>query len=251
MDLIPGLLLTQGGRQVASIKADGDATIVAELRAEDVVLDLIRRSGAPVRLHSEERGFLLNPAEPEYVVLLDPIDGTFLAQRALPGSCVAISVHEASNMRALAAVIGDYFTGDVYWATTAGAYRNGDAIKPSKVTNLNDAFVSTCYGKASRIGAMLENPRLVGTIAWTETTGSMLSMVRVGTGQVDAYWDLMVGYKPYDFAPAAFIAETAGAIVTDAKGNALRFPADLNERCKFIIAANQELHTAILRATAD
>ena len=91
---------------------------------------------------------------------------------------------------------------------------------------------------------------LVGTVFWTETTGSMLSMARVATGQVDAYWDLMLGYKPYDFAAGASVAEAAGAIVTAPDGSPLQYPQDLDHRCKFIIAANKALHSAILTAAA-
>ena len=56
----------------------------------------------------------------------------------------------------------------------------------------------------------------------------------------------MLGYKPYDFSAGAFIAQQAGAIVTDGEGNTLTYPSDPNVRCKFIIASTRKLVDDIL-----
>lgn len=248
-EYVPGLMDTYSGVNIVAIKPDGDPTIEAEVRVEDIASDILFKQNIPLILYSEERGYLLNDSDAKYVVLLDPIDATFRAVRKLPGSCIAISVHEADSMEPVAAMVGDYHNRDIYWATSEGAFKNGRGIHPSAVTTLDKAYISTCYGKTSRIGSILEMKGLVGTVFWIETTGGILSMVFVGTGQVDAYLDLMLGYKTYDFAAGAYIAKMAGAVVTDEYGDPLRYPHDPTVRCKFIIAANEMLHKAIMRAS--
>lgn len=247
---VPLMIASGRGAGVASIKLDGDPTIDAELYIEDRIASLVAQQPWAVQLYSEERGYLLNANRPEYVVLLDPIDGTFLTVRGLPGSCMAVSVHVPETMKPIAAVVGDYYSQELYWASGAGAFKDGAPISPSRTTDLGAAFASTCYGKASRISQMLNQKGLVGTVAWTESTGTMLSMVRVGSGQVDACWDAMLGYKAYDFIAGAYIAEVAGAVVSDEKGEPLCLQQDMEQRCKFVIAATSQLHEQIIRALA-
>lgn len=251
LDEVPGLIESGQGAAVTALKPDGDPTIAAELYAERIAQTILSRQDNPVTLYSEESEYLLKASDARYIVLLDPIDATFLAVRRLPGSCVGISVHEANRMEPVAAMVGDYLTADVYWATAEGAFKNGERIRPSSVTTLEHAYISTCYGKATRIGSILDRKGLIGSAQWIETTGGILSMVLVGTGQIDAYLDLMLGYKSYDVAPGAYIARMAGAVVTDEEGNDLRYPRDLEVRRKFIIAANVELHAKIIRAAAE
>ena len=59
---------------------------------------------------------------------------------------------------------------------------------------------------------MLKGEGVIKPVYWLNTTGRILSMVWVGTGQVNAYFDLMLGYKLYDFVAGAYIANMAGAI---------------------------------------
>lgn len=248
---VPKLIRTGKGADVVVIKPDEDPAIKAELHVENLVSYMLSKQSIPLSLYSEESGYLLHAPRARYVVLLDPIDGTFLAIRNLPGSCIAISVHDAKTMEPVAAMVGDYYSQDIYWATSEGAFKNGTSIHPSSVTTLDKAYISTCYGKASRIPLMLAKKGIVNKAFWIETTGTMLSMVWVGTGQVDVYLDLMLGYKPHDLAAGAYIAKMAGAVVTDELGNDLRYPADLTTRCKFVIAANEKLHSAIMRAATE
>lgn len=243
---IQNSLTNQTSSEITAIKPDGDPTTIADLLAENIVAEQLKKLDFPFKLYSEEKGYIIDRPEAKFTILLDPIDGTFFAIRGIPGGCIGISVHEASTMNPIAAILGDYYNTDLYWASAEGAFHNNKPIHVSGTKDINKAFISTCYGKYSRFGKMLNRVGIVEGAQWIETTGSMLSMVRVATGQIDAYFDLMLGYKSYDFAPGAYIAKMAGAIVTDEEGNELHFPYDLDVRCKFIIASSRPLHEFIL-----
>ena len=249
IDEVPALLCKSVGRKVEAIKSDGDPTLAAELYVERIAESCVRDASEPVALFGEEQGYIIAPEQPRYLMLIDPIDGAYMALRGLPGACIALCLFEINGMTPVAAVVGDYNCGDLYTATAGEALRNGKPIRVASTQSMTDAFVSTCYGKAYRFERMLMGDGLVRGAGWLETTGSMLSLARVGSGEVDAYFDLMKGYKPYDFAAGAFIAQVAGAIVTDEIGKPIRYPRDQNARCKFIAAATPELHAEILRST--
>ena len=226
---IPKVTGSSSGGEIVATKADGDPSTKAD---------------------TEERGYLIDNPKAEYAVHLDAIDCTFLALRGLPGACVAASVFGIEDMNPIAAIIGDYSSGDAYWATDGGSFLNGKPIRPSTVRKLRDAYVTTCYGKASRFASILDKRGFAGTVFWFGTTSGMLDMARVAAGQIDAYFDLMLGYKIYDFAAGAFIAEKAGAVVTNEEGRPLRYPRDPTKRTKFIIAATDGLLQDILKAAS-
>lgn len=245
---VPKLIRSKSGTKIYNIKQNNDPTIKAELYAEDVLFSILSREKIPVEFYSEERGYLLQSPGAKYLVLLDPIDGTFLALRNLSGASIGISVLDLDTMEPLAAMVGDYYSKDVYWATNAGALRNGKPMRPSRVQDLDQAFISTCYGKMGRFDLMLAGKGLVKPFYRLNITAGILSMVWVGAGQVDAHFDLMLGHRPYDFVAGAYIAGIAGAIVTNEQGEKLIFTKDVNKRYKFIIAANKKLHAQILDA---
>lgn len=232
--------------RIENIKADNDPTTLADIMAEDIAYNQLKMLGNNIDFFSEERGYLLKCDRPKYFVQMDPIDGTFMALRQLPGACMAITAFLVEGMQPIEALVADYYNGDIYWADQEKSCLNNKKISPSKCKKLEQAFVSTCYGKRSRFNKILDDPRLVNRAFWISTNGGILDMVRVATGQVDAYLDLMLGYKTYDFSAGAFIAQQAGAVVTDGVGNKLVYPKDPNLRCKFIIASTRELVDDIL-----
>jgi myo-inositol-1(or 4)-monophosphatase len=244
---VPRLLLSARGRSVVATKQEGGPTLMVESHVEQLTRETLANASVAVTLYGEEGGAIMADRDSRHLVLVDPIDATYLAIRGLPGSCVALCVLRSETMTPIAAVIGDYHDGDIYTATPAGACRNGSSISVSNTTRLEDAYVSTCYGSRARLERMLDRSGVIKGAYWMETTGSMLAMARVATGQIDAYFDLMKGYAPYDFAAGAFIAKMAGAIVTDDGGRALRYPREQTQRCKFVIAATAPLHKAIVQ----
>lgn len=230
------------------MKSDGDPSTLADIMAENIAYDILSKIDENIDFYSEERGYLLKSDESKYIVQMDPIDGTFMALRQLPGACMAITAFLKEGMRPIEALVADYYNGDIYWADQTGSFLNDKPIHPSNRTKLEEAFISTCYGKMSRFGKILDDPRFIGNTFWISTNGGILDMVRVASGQVDAYLDLMLGYKTYDFSAGAYIAEKSGACVTNEYGEPLVYPDDPDMRCKFIIAANKELLDEILKA---
>jgi len=245
------LLTTPEGTRIITIKPNEDATTAAETKAESIATGIIKKACSSAALFSEEQEYLLDPPNASYLVLLDPVDCTHLAIRGLPGACVGICVMDLAQHNIVSSVIGDYYNCDLYWADESGAFRNGQQVQPATVTKLKDAYVLTCYGKASRVSKMLAGEGMTREAFWIGSDGGILAMAQVGDGRIDAYFDLMLGYKPYDFAAGAYFASRAGAFVTDEYGNPLQWPDNQHQRCKFVIAATSELNEAIRRSVGS
>src|SRR5680860_1334252 len=78
-------------RGLAGTAVGGDTTFAVDEEAENYAADFLARQNVPVALYSEDRG-LLAGEDPDYVLVLDPIDGTRPAAAGFEAACVSIAV---------------------------------------------------------------------------------------------------------------------------------------------------------------
>ena len=202
-----------------SIKAKGrnDMATSADLAAEKFIVGKIRRE-FPDSIVLSEESYLKADLEHESLFVIDPIDGThnFIQEIPLWG----VSVAHYSGGKPTAG--GCYFVPqkELFYAEKGkAATRNGKRISVSKTAKLEDFFL-LCDSRlhlASEMGYLDAVLRLEKMSQHTRFLGSAIyEMCYVACGMADAEFDFRL--KPYDFAAAAFIAERAGAIVTDFEG---------------------------------
>ena len=153
--------------------------------------------------------------------VIDPLDGTTNYLYRHPGFAVSIAAERDGG--AVAGVVVDVPTGDVFRATRGGgATRNGKPITVSAETDLTHALVATGFGyqpdqrrhQAAVLAAILDQIRDIRRMG-----SAALDLCSVACGRVDAYYELSL--SPWDFAAGALIAAEAGATVMDLGG---RFP---------------------------
>src|SRR5512134_3111865 len=68
----------------------GDTTLAVDRVAEEAILAELEALGVPLVAVSEERGELAIGGGSEVRVVIDPVDGSMNAKRALPFACVCI-----------------------------------------------------------------------------------------------------------------------------------------------------------------
>ncbi len=143
--------------------------------------------------------------------LVDPIDGTRDFVRGRAGW--AISVALVDEGRVVMGVLAAPARHE-YWiaARGRGAFLNGRRLKASQRTAFSGARVPTdALPRADIDLAVVEKPNSIA-----------LRMAMVADDRADLLATLRWGYE-WDIGAAAIIAEEAGARVTDALGQALRF----------------------------
>ena len=202
-----------------TIKAKGrnDMATSADLAAEKLIVGRIKRAYPDSAVLSEE-SYQQADLSADSLFVLDPIDGThnFIAGLPLYG----ISLAHYSNGKPTAG--GIYLAPQkilMYAEKGKRPTSNGKPISVSKTARLEDFFLMC----DSRLHLAKEQGKLPGLLKLekmsqhTRFIGSAIyEMGYVACGMADAEFDFKL--KPYDFAASAFIAEQAGAKITDFEG---------------------------------
>jgi myo-inositol-1(or 4)-monophosphatase len=267
------------GRAHEGPGAGGDITFAIDERAESFMERFLGERAPDVAFYSEDRGLVSPAGDAEWVLVVDPIDGTRPAMAGFEAACVSVAAAPLADGNPR---MGDVQVGCVVEIKSGRAFvaERGRGVDPaptlSRNTDLSRLFWA--YGLRGRpvrriaeVLAVLVDSSSVG--GGTFDLGSAtFDMTRVVTGQLDAYIEpgarmiadvpgmreefervgsgVVLNNSPYDLAAAALICEEAGAIVSDAYGEPLAPRALLGSGAEFqlscVTAANRELHERIV-----
>jgi len=172
------------------------------------------------------------------VWVVDPIDGTrdFVAGKR----GWAISIAYVEGGRVTMGVLDAPARGE-HWAAEMGrgAYRNGARLTCATRTNLAGARVP-----ADTLSAPDQDLIMVA-----KPNSIALRMAMVAAGEADLLASIRWGFE-WDIAAAALIAQEAGAIVSDARGQALRFNSTKGEAFG-VLATCPGIHAAAVARLAE
>ena len=194
------------GRANFATAADhaAELAIISRLSAHDPGIPILAEESARKRIVDAER-----------LWVVDPLDGTLNFSRGLPFYCVLIGYVEGGRTRA--AAIHAPRTGETFIASEgAGATRNGQPIRVSRVTSVSEAFAvaSLGYGETKKKDSRFV--RLNSTCARLRVIGSAgLEISYVAMGRFDLF--VHQALSPWDVAAPALLAREAGAAVLSLK----------------------------------
>jgi myo-inositol-1(or 4)-monophosphatase len=269
------------GRAHAGEAEGGDVTFAIDERAEARMEAFLAERAPEVAFYSEDRG-MVSPAgdRAEWVLIVDPVDGTRPALAGLEACCVSVA---AARLDA-EPTMGDVRVGVVSELKGGGSFvaERGAGLEPAGRLSENRALerMFWTYGLRGRpalalmeVLSELVDASSVGGASF-DLGSATFDMTRVATGQLDAYIEpgprivddvpgmreqfervgggAILNNSPYDLAAAALCLEEAGAVVTDAYGQDLAGRPLLGATHEFqiscVCAANRELHAAICAA---
>jgi myo-inositol-1(or 4)-monophosphatase len=231
-----------------------------------------------VSFYSEDRG-LVSPAgdRAEWVLVVDPIDGTRPALAGLESCCVSVAAAPLGSEPTM----GDVHVGCVLELKSGAGFvaERGRGLEPAANLSANRSLerMFWTYGFRGRparalVEVLAELIDVSSVGGGTFDLGSATyDMTRIITGQLDAYVEpgprmiddvpavraefervgdgAVLNNSPYDLAAAAICLEEGGAVVSDAYGESLRERPLLGSGHDFqmscVAAANAELHAAI------
>jgi myo-inositol-1(or 4)-monophosphatase len=266
------------GRAHSGEAEGGDVTFQIDERAEGHMEAFLADRAPEVSFFSEDRG-LVSPAgdRAEWVLVVDPIDGTRPALAGLESCCVSVAAARLDSEPTM----GDVEVGCVMELKSGQSFvaQRGGGLEPaarlSQTSSLERMFWTYGFrGRPARtlveVLAVLIDASSVG--GGTFDLGSAtFDMTRIATGQLDAYVEpgpriiddlpalraefervgggSVLNNSPYDLAAAVICLEECGAVVTDAYGRPLGGRPLLGSSHEFqmscVAAANAELHAAI------
>lgn len=174
--------------------------------------------------------------------IVDPIDGTTNFIQGIPHYCICVALAQGTDLL-LGVVIEINRRECFYTWKGAPSYCNGDVIKVSKKTSMDDSFVATGFSvkrheDLDRNLALLKlwilktrGVRRLGTAA--------LDLCYVANGVFDLFYETEL--SAWDVAAGALIVKNAGGMVTDFDGGGDYLFGNS------IVATNSNLNRSFLR----
>jgi myo-inositol-1(or 4)-monophosphatase len=267
------------GRAHAQTGEGGDITFEIDAWAEDYLEKFLADHRPDVAFYSEDRGLVAPSGGAEWVLVVDPIDGTRPAMAGFEAACVSVAAAPLADGEprmgdVAVGCIVEIKTGRVFLAGRGG----GIDPEPALSANRDLARMFWAYGLRGRpvrrvaevLGELLDRSSVGG--GTFDLGSATFDMTRIVTGQLDAYIEpgprmiedvpgiraefervgngAVLNNSPYDLAAAALCVSEAGGVVTDAYGRPLDdrpllgSGADFQMSC--VAACNAELHAAII-----
>jgi myo-inositol-1(or 4)-monophosphatase len=265
-------------RAHAGEAAGGDVTFAIDESAEVRMEEFLAERAPEVAFYSEDRGMVAAAdGAAEWVLVVDPIDGTRPAVAGLESCCVSVAAARLDGEPMMAdvevGVIVEIKSGRSFVA------ERGGGLDPAPTLSANTSIerMFWTYGLRGRparelieVIAELVDASSVGGATF-DLGSATFDMTRVATGQLDAYVEpgprivddvpgareafervgggSILNNSPYDLAAAVLCLREAGAVVTDAYGRDLSARRLLGSSHEFqmscVAAANRELHASI------
>lgn len=219
-------------------KVPGEIVCEIDLAANDMLRTALQAIDPEAGWLSEETADSAERLLGHRVWVVDPIDGTRDFVRGRPGWCVSVALVEGG--RTILGVL-DAPARDEHWAAALGqgATRNGVALHVTARDTL----------PGSRVPADTLPKVDSDLVAVPRPNSIALRMAMVAAGEADLLAALRWGHE-WDIAAAALIAQEAGAVVTDARGQTLRFNSTKGEMFG-VLACTPGIHAAAVDRLAS
>jgi myo-inositol-1(or 4)-monophosphatase len=253
-------LLGEGLRKLATVQtnARGDVTKEFDYLAEERIINYCAREiTEPVRILTEERGEVQTRSGPaRWTLIVDPVDGSENFARGNELSCVSLALLPGADLprpeTVAAALVGGIFSGTIYEAEKgSGAWRNGQTIRSSAVTNLSEAIVTIDFNFRGT-GPVSRLYRLLASIKDARRFGSAaFEFSAVASGGADAYVDVRDTLSPENYMAAQLIVAEAGGAISDRLGQPLAPIRSMTQGQSIVAAGTRALHVAILEVLAQ
>lgn len=228
----------QGGLVDNKLDAGFDPVTEADREAEQAIRALIRAEFPDHGIHGEEFGF--ENADSRHVWVIDPIDGTraFISGVPLWGTLVGLT----DNGDAVAGMMSQPFTGEMFWADGAQSYYDGPGgarqLATRATTSLADATLSTTTPALFQGAKREAYDRVESAVRLTRYGMDCYAYAMVAAGNIDLVVE--TGLQPYDIVALVPIIEKAGGVITTWDGGPAEAAGDI------VAAATPELHQAAL-----
>ncbi|MBI4743281.1 MAG: hypothetical protein HY776_00350 [Actinobacteria bacterium] len=257
----------------------GDTTFVIDEIAEKETEDFLKKCGN-IAYYSEDKGLVIF-GKPEFVLIIDPIDGTRPAAAGLESCCVSVAgavYEEKPKMKnVLYGCIQEIKNETIFFAEKGKSVKieTGTPIL-SDNDNLKNLFWTIGFrGRPAEslitvLGELVDISSVDGGLF--DLGSACFSLTRLITGQMDAYVDIgkrmieevpkvnryfeevgqgsVLNNNPYDIAAAVLIVKEGGCIVTDGYGRSLDDYYLLGSGAEFqistIAATSASLHKKII-----
>lgn len=224
-------------------KGADDFATNADIEAEQVMLEVLRRERPGDAVHAEESGHT-GQRDAERTWMLDPLCGTL--NYAARMRVVAVNAALRREDRFLASAVADPFNDEIYWCDGTSAFQRKPAgdmpLRPTSRSKLIDLNLDPPFPSAPafRAGVLAADTDFVARFK-PRVVSTTIALTWVATGQRAGYVTDGDVRGSVHFAAGLALCESAGCTLSDLRGQQWgRGPAGL------LVGADAETHAALL-----
>ncbi|MEO1190470.1 MAG: inositol monophosphatase family protein [Pseudomonadota bacterium] len=220
------------------IKPDGSPVTSVDKAVEEVLRASIASHYPAHGILGEEFG--PKDLDAEWVWVLDPIDGTREFVSGLPTfGCLIALCHWGTPV---IGAICQPLTGEVYLGVTGqGAWLNGEPIRATPVTSLDQAIADVTNGASLNPAGQEALQTVASQTLWNVYDGSCLGYGALAAGRL--HLCISGGnLDSYDLCALVPVVQGAGGVITNWQGGAL----GLASRGAILAASSKTLHAAVI-----
>lgn len=206
-----------------STKGAGDFVSKADLRAEEIIRDMLMEARPTYGWLGEESA-PVEGKDPTRRWIVDPLDGTTNFLHGLPHWAVSIALEHKGEV--VSAVVFDPAKGELFWAEKgAGCWMNDARIRVSGRTKMIESLFSTGLpfaGRGDLPDTLKDLARVLPACAGVRRWGAAsLDLAFVAAGRYEGYWERRL--NAWDLAAGLLLVKEAGGLVEplDPAGNIL------------------------------
>ena len=196
-----------------SAKGAGDFVSKADLRAEEIIRDMLMEA-RPTYGWTGEESKPVEGQDPTRRWIVDPLDGTTNFLHGLPHWAVSIALEHKGEV--VSGVVFDPAKGELFWAEKgAGAWMNDTRIRTSGRTKMIEGIFATGlpFAGSSDLPQTLKDlaqilPACAGVRRWGAAS---LDLAYVAAGRYDGFWERRL--HAWDIAAGVLLVKEAGGFV--------------------------------------
>ena len=206
-----------------SKKGPTDFVTNADLKAEKIIIEELKKARPNYSIISEEKGSEDNK-DKKNIWIIDPIDGTLNFLHGIPH--FAISIALKSDNEIVSGLIFDPIKNEMFFAEkNNGAFYNNHRIRVSKKNDIKDCLFVTGTKSKKQFD-----------FQYRRSGSAALDMAYVASGRYDGFFQHEL--KIWDIAAGIIIIKEAGGIIND---------IDLSQTNNLdVIASSPDIHEKML-----
>jgi myo-inositol-1(or 4)-monophosphatase len=239
-DYLQGRFLEQ---LVPDAELDNDVKLPEDKESEKRIIEVLHHHFPTHTIFSEEVGMV--EREPEYLWIVDPLDGTNNYFIGYPYFSISIALQVRNEL--VLGVVYNPVAGQMFWAEQGkGAFLNG---KPISVSQRNDrtravgTYIRGRHSVTKEQELAFTEPFVLNTKRLMRNIAPALDWCLLANGWLD--YVVMQRSSMMDVAAGVVIAREAGATITDWQGHPYRHRAFQAEELSSLVASNGLLHETI------
>jgi myo-inositol-1(or 4)-monophosphatase len=183
-----------------SIKGPSDFVSNADLKAEKIIIEELKKARPYYSIISEEDGSETNK-DKNNVWIIDPIDGTTNFLHGVPHFAISIALKSGDEI--VSGLIFDPIKDEMFYAEKDnGAFFNNQRVRVSKKKELNSCLFATGGESKNEVNLTIR-----------KTGSAALDMAYVAAGRYDGYFQNDLNL--WDIAAGIIILKEAGGIINE------------------------------------